>query len=128
MEFLKYIFLASFAVLAPIHAIMATVGFLIFADLILGIWAAYSRGEKIRSSAMRRTISKILAYQLTIISGFLIETYLLSGVLQISKIAAGVIGMVELKSIIENADVIYGKPIFKEILSKLGSDNDKKKD
>lgn len=123
-EWLIKILLASLAALAPIKMVMITVGFLIFGDLVTGMWAAHKRGEKISSAAMRRTISKIFVYQLSIISGFLLETYILDHVLPIAKIVAGVIGMVEFKSILENSNTIVGGDIFKTILSKLGSDND----
>lgn len=125
MEWLQKIALASLAALAPIHAIMISVGFLIVADLVTGIWAAKKRGEKISSAAMRRTISKIVIYQLAVISGFLLEKYLLSDLLPVSKIVAGVIGLVEFKSMLENSGSIVGGDIFKMILAKLGSENDK---
>ncbi len=111
--------------LTPIHAIMITVGFLIFADLVLGIMAANKRGEKITSAVMRRTLSKILVYQLVVVSGFVAETYLLGGVMPISKLAAGAIGLVEVTSLVENANSILGYNVFKQLLSKLGSENDK---
>ena len=116
------------AVLAPIKMVMITVGFLILADLITGIWAAIKRGEEINSSAMRRTISKMFVYQITVIGGFLLETYILSGSVPVSKIVAGVIGMVEFKSVLENSNVIVGDDVYAIILKKLGSDNDKKKE
>lgn len=124
-SYIKATSLGFIALLAPIHAVMISVGFLIFTDLVIGIIAAHKRGEKITSSAMRRTVSKILVYQLTIISGFLCETYLLGGLIPISKLAASAIGLVEIKSILESANEIHGKPLFKSVLSKLGSDNDK---
>jgi hypothetical protein len=117
--------LSIVALLAPIHAVMLTVGVLIFVDLVLGIWAAIKRKEEIKSSVMRRTISKILIYQLVVISAFLCETYLFGGLIPACKLAASVIGLVELKSILENADSINGEPIFKKLVKKLGSDNDK---
>lgn len=124
--FLKSLAVSAIAVLAPIHMMMTVVGVLIFADLALGIWAAYKRGESISSSAMRRTLSKILVYQLVLITGFLCETYLIGGLVPISKIAAAAIGMVEMTSILENANSINGESIFKKLLQRLGSDNDKK--
>lgn len=118
--------LTIIAALTPIHAIMITVGVLIFTDLFLGIYAAHKRNEPIKSSAMRRTISKILVYQTVIITGFLCETYLLKGFIPISQIAAAAIGLVEMTSILENANSINGESIFKKLIEKLGSDNDKK--
>lgn len=120
--------LSCISLLAPIHMVMTTVGVLIFVDLFLGIWAALKRKEEIKSSVMRRTISKILIYQLVVISAFLCETYLFGGLIPACKLAASVIGLVELKSILENADSINGEPLFKKLIQKLGSDNDKPKE
>lgn len=124
-EWFEKIIVASLAALAPIHPIMISVGFLILADLITGIWAAKKRGEKVSSAAMRRTVSKIFIYQMVIIGGFVLETYLLGGLIPVSKIAAGVIGLVEFKSMLENSGHIVGDDIFKMILKKIGSENDK---
>lgn len=126
MSFLKSFLLSMLSVFAPIQAILCAVVFLIFVDLITGIVAAKKRGETIKSSAMRRTVSKILIYELAIMAGFICETYLIGGMIPISKLVAGVIGMVEIKSIFENCDVINGEPILKKLIEKLGSDNDKK--
>lgn len=125
-DVLKSLFLGFLGILTPIHMMMLVVGILIFTDLFLGIWAARKRGEKIESSAMRRTISKILVYQAVIITGFLCETYLLKGFIPISQIAAAAIGLVEMTSILENANSINGESIFKKLIERLGSDNDKK--
>lgn len=110
----------------PVYPIMAVAGFLIFADLATGMLAARKNKEPISSAAMRRTVSKILVYQLVIMSGFLVEMYMLGGMLPISKIAASIIGLTELLSILENAEKAYGAPIFKKLLTLLGSENDKK--
>ena len=126
MEFISKTLVVIATVLAPIQAVLITVGILIMADLLTGIWAAKKRKEKISSSVMRRTISKMVIYQLAVICGFLLETYLLGGILPVAKIVAGVIGMVEFKSILENSNWIVGSDIFKLVLQKLGSDNDKK--
>jgi len=124
MEWLKKLLVASAAVLAPIQMVLITVGALITIDLITGILASMKRGNPIRSAVMRRTITKMLVYQLTVISGFLLETYILGGSVPITKILGSVIGMVEFKSILENANIIADGDIIKGIISKLGSDND----
>lgn len=124
MDYLKYFSISILAIFAPIKAVMVTVGILIFGDLILGIWAASKRGENISSAAMRRTISKMFVYQLTIMTGFLLEVYIMQSILPIAKLVAGVIGMVEFKSLLENATVITGTD-FQELIKKLGSKNDR---
>ena len=124
MEWVKGLVIASFAVLMPIHAAMAAAGVLIVSDLILGMWVARKRGEKLTSAAMRRTISKMLIYQSAIITGFICETWLLSGFIPVSKLVSGVIGVVEMKSILENANSISGGDIFAKVIKALGSKND----
>ncbi len=119
--------LAAIAALAPIQAILVSVGVLIISDLFTGIMAAKKRKEKLSSAVMRRTVSKILIYQTAVITGFLLETYLLMGLVPISKIVAGAIGLVEFKSILENCNAALGQDIFQTVLLKLGSDNDPKK-
>jgi hypothetical protein len=118
--------LSALAVFAPIKALFLVTGILILSDLFTGILAARKRGQKISSAAMRRTITKVFVYQCAIGIGFLIETYMLDGFVPVSKIAAGLISLVEGKSIFENLDVINGHPIFKTLVEKLGSVNDLK--
>lgn len=127
-EWLIRIALAGLAALAPIHAILISVGIMILADLFTGIWAAKVKGETITSAAMRRTISKILVYQTSVVTGYLLETYMLSSIFPVAKLVAGVIGLVEFKSILENGNKILGQDLFKTVLQKLGSDNDKPKE
>jgi phage-related holin len=125
-EWLIKIAIAGISVLAPIKAILITVGILIFADLVTGIMAASKRKEDIDSASLRRTVSKIVVYQIAIITGFLIETYLLENAVPVSKLVATVVSMVEFKSILENSEDILGYSILKVILKQLGSNNDTK--
>lgn len=121
----------AIAALAPVHAMMITVGVLIFLDLVTGIWASIKRGDKVTSAAMRRTISKILIYNIAVITGFLLEKYLIGGIVPASNLIAGTIGIIETISILENGNSILGDNIFSIVIAKLklklGSDNDPKK-
>jgi hypothetical protein len=123
-DFIIKLLLAAIAVLSPIKTVIIATGVVIILDLISGVVRAVKAKEAIQSSVMRRTVTKFLVYQLAIISGFIIETYLLSGI-PITKLVSSVIGLVEIKSILENLNDIYGQNIFKSILDKLGSDNSK---
>ena len=128
---LGYILATVVSVLAPIHAVIITVGILILFDSITGVLAARKRGEKIKSSGLRRTVSKAIVYQIAVISAFLVQKYLISDTVPVSKIVSGIIGVVELTSIFENLNTVYGANIFKKVLNLLGSPNDennKKKD
>lgn len=117
--------IAILAVFAPIQAVIVSVGVLVAADMITGIWAAHKQSKSITSAGLRRTVSKLIIYQVAILSGFLVEHYLAGDIVPIVKLIGGVIGMVELKSILENVNVINGVDIFKSVLQKLGSQNDK---
>lgn len=122
-KWLVPIALASLAYLAPIHSMLIVVGILIFGDMILGIWAALKRGEEISSSRLRDTVSKMFIYHLVLILGFLVQNDLFQGLIPVAKLSASVIGMVEIKSVFENASEILGRPIFKDVIKKLGSKN-----
>lgn len=126
MKLQSKLLLTLVSLFAPAKMLLLSVGILILVDLITGIWAALKRGERIKSAALRRTVSKMFIYQLAVISGFLVEHYMLDGFLPVSKIVASVIGMVELASVLENANTILGQNLFGALIKKLGSDNDLK--
>ena len=124
------IFISIIAIFAPIKALLLVTGILIFSDLIAGIIAAKKKGEwttfsDLKSAALRRTITKICVYNAAIMLGFLTETYMIDGFLPMSKIAAGAVSLVEMKSILEKLDTINGSSIFKTLIERLGSVNDK---
>jgi len=125
-DYLIGLVVTTAAIFAPIKAIFLVTGILIFSDLILGIMAAKKRGEKVTSAGLRRTATKVFVYNAAIILGFLVETFMLEGFLPISKITAGLMSVVELTSILENLNTINGSPVFKKLIEKLGSVNDKK--
>jgi DNA-binding ferritin-like protein (Dps family) len=125
MNTLKYVGVSLIALLAPAKALLISVGFLIIADLVTGIWAAVKRNDKISSAALRRSVSKIFVYQLAVISGFLVEHFMLADMFPVSKVVASVIGLVELTSILENSNTILGQDLFKSVIAKLGSQNDR---
>lgn len=106
------------AVLAPVHGIMLAVGALIFIDLFTGIWRAWKVKEKITSNGLRRTITKMVAYQLGIVTALILEKYLMTGVPMI-QIVAGIIGVTEAKSVFENITVITGIDFLSVIKDKL---------
>lgn len=115
--------IATVALLAPVHPLLIASGVLILIDLITGVIRAFKHKEKIKSSVLRRTVTKMLVYNVAIITGFILETYLLPEI-PATKLISSIIGLVEAKSILENLNEIYGTDLFKALLTKLGSDND----
>lgn len=116
------------AVFAPIKELIVVTVVLIIVDLITGMLAARKKGQKLSSAGIRRTFTKFTVYLTGICIGWLVEHYMLEGFMSVSKIAAGLISVIEGKSIFENLDVINGNPIFKVLVEKLGSVNDIKKE
>lgn len=125
-EYLTALLVSVVAIFAPIKAIFLVTGILIFSDLVFGIIAAKKRGEKITSAGLRRTVTKIFVYNAAVALGFLVEKYMLDGFIPVSKIASGLISVVEFTSILESLNAINGSPVFAKLIEKLGSVNDKK--
>jgi hypothetical protein len=111
---------ASLAVFLPIKELMLTIGFLVSADLVVGLWKAIKTGQRIRSRRMSDTITKLLLYQLAIMSGFLIETFIISELIPVTKLIATVIAIIEFKSIIESIEAVTGKDLWSKIKTIIG--------
>jgi len=111
---------ASLAVFLPIKELMLTIGFLVGADLVVGVWKALKTGQRIRSRRMSDTVTKLLLYQLAIMSGFLIETFIISELIPVTKLIATVIAIIEFKSIIESIEAVTGKDLWSKIKTIIG--------
>ena len=124
-KLLLELLLSILAILAPVKAVMMTVGVLIVADFVFGIWAAKKRGEAITSRKMGASISKALVYQVAVITAFLVERYLMEGFMPVTKIVSSMIGIVEIKSLYENCGEILGQPVFRAIYEKIKREGEK---
>jgi hypothetical protein len=116
----KFWLLASLAVFLPIKELMLTIGFLVGADMVVGIWKALKLKQRIRSRRMSDTITKLLLYQIAIMSGFLIETFIIAELIPITKLVATVIAVIEFKSIIESIESVTGKDLWSRIKTIIG--------
>lgn len=119
-QLLYNLFLALVLVFAPIKATLITVMVLAMADLVAGILAARARKEAITSSGLKRTIIKVLAYEVVVMLGYLTEQYMTGDLVPVVKVLAGLIGITELKSIIENMQDISGVPLMSILAKKIG--------
>lgn len=118
-HFLYNLFLSLVAVFSPITPLILTVGFLIALDFFVGIYRAFKLKEPISSRKMGNTISKMLLYQCTILSLYVFEVYILDSALPITKIGAGLISIVEIKSLDENIQKITGISVYDRIVKVL---------
>lgn len=106
------------AVLAPIQSTMLAVSALVIIDTVTGVWAAKKRNEKITSFRFSDVIGKTIAYHLVIFSSYLMETYFLPEI-PVVRVAAGLIGTTEFKSLLENITDITGVSVWDLLLEKI---------
>lgn len=114
--------------IAPIVPLMLTVGLLITVDTCFGIWAAIKRGEQFTSNGLSRLTVKMCVYQVTIITLYFYEKHITGDFLPVMRIAATMLSVVEVISILENAGIILGKPVFRTLINKLSSKSNKFED
>ena len=119
MKFIETLALSILAVFAPIQATIAVVALLILADLITGIIASKKRGEPITSAGIKRTVGKVFLYEIALCLSFLVQQYLTGDYLPACKLVGALIGLTELKSILENLETISGDRLFRVVLSKI---------
>jgi hypothetical protein len=113
---LNSIFISLIAVIAPIKPLFLVTGFLIMVDFIFGIYKARKLKEKITSRKMGNTISKLLLYNLAILSVFLLNKYIINTQLPLEKIVAGLIGLTEVKSLDESFKLLFGFSFYDKII------------
>ncbi len=128
LQTLKTLAITVLSIFLPIQPLIVAAFVLITADLVVGILAARKEGIPITSSGIKRTVGKILLYELAIIISFIAEKYLLSDLMPVSKLVAGFIGATELKSILENIDILNGSSLFKTLVNKVVQKQDTKLD
>ena len=117
--------ISTLAVFAPIKEMIVVAALAVVVDLITGIIAAYKRGEKIKSSKMATTVSKLLVIQTAIIMSFLIQKFLIQDSFPLTSWVSGIIGIQQVYSILENLNSISGGKMFADLLNKLSSINAK---
>jgi hypothetical protein len=133
------IILGLMAFLAPIQGILITVGVLILADTILGVWKARKLKEKISSRKLSQIISKMFLYEGTIVLFFMIDKFMLGDILQqffaveylLTKVVALVLASIEVFSMDENYRAVrtYGLwHAFKKLVGRARDVKDELKD
>lgn len=117
------------AVLSPVVPLLLTVGFLVMVDFIFAIYRQWKQDpSKITSRKMGNTVSKLTTYTLAILAIFLLEKYILIGVLPITKMAAGLICLVELKSIDENFFILNKYSLWSKVVNLINRGQSNTKD
>ena len=111
--------IATAAVFVPIKAALIAIVVLTLLDLVSGVSAAIKRKESITSSGFKRTVIKLLVYLSVACLAYVVEAFLTGGLIPLAKIASGLVGVTELKSILENMEEVTGLPILQMLIDKL---------
>lgn len=119
---LEYILIPMALFFAPLKGILITVAAFIVLDTISGIWKSKVNKVPITSKGLSAAVSKMLLYQLSVITVFLLDYYvigdILKGVFGIEGLAVKVTAMllifIEGQSINENYKVAKGVDLWKE--------------
>lgn len=111
--------LALGSLFAPTKPILIAIMVLSMIDLLTGILSAHKRKEPITSSGLKRTVLKIAVYQFAVLTAYLVQLYLTGPDLPVMNMVASLIGITELKSVLENLDIVLGESAFGAVVSKL---------
>lgn len=121
MKQLENALVAIVAVLAPVKMALLTTLLLVLVDLLTGLVAARKQGSIITSLGLKKTIVKLLVYELIIVLSYLIDTYLTGGTILLLNIVSGLIGITELRSVVENLNIITGDKLLDSLLNAISS-------
>ena len=115
------LFFIALSYMAEIKHLFHVMIALVFIDLITGIWKSVkaSGWRSIKSRTLKRSVIKVTAYTLAIISTYIIEKEIILTGIYISRIVVGLICMVEIASIFENLAEITGDNVFLKIFETL---------
>ncbi len=119
MKWFETSLLALLALFAPAKSVLITVMVLSMVDLVTGLVASRKSGSPITSTGLKRTILKVVIYQVAVLSAFLVEQFLTGPDMPVMKWVSGLIGLVELKSVLENLDLIAGGSFFRSLTDRL---------
>lgn len=106
----------------PVQSFLVFTMVLVLCDLVTGIRAARHRGEALRSKGFSRTVWKIALYCTAILlsHGMAVVFFEPKGLsFDLVWIVAGIIGLTEFKSNLENIAVVTGTDIWALIADKI---------
>ena len=125
MLLLKMVLVSLIAFITPIQCLIVGIGALIAFDTVTGVYKAYKTGVKITSVRFGHIISKLLLYNIAVISGYILQLMIGLDIVPLAKIISVAISLTELKSIAENVNAVTGIDIWivvKDYLKRNGDD------
>lgn len=110
---------------SELQSSLFAIGFLIFIDTLTGVWGAYTTGgiKAIHSSKAGRILSKFILYPLSIIVAKVAQLYL-SPAIPWVDVTAGILAIIEVKSIFENIGIILGFDLWDRVKKAIWKNKD----
>lgn len=115
LKYLPEVLLCIAAFFTPILMLMIATFCLVALDTITGLIKANKIKEKITSRRLGQIVPKLIIYFVFIFAANIVELYMVPQVPWVS-IFAGIIGTIELKSILENASATLGYDALKGLI------------
>ena len=117
-DFLLTLVISILSLITPIKPLVFTIGFVIAIDFIFGVYRSWKLDPKsITSRKMGHTISKILFYNLSVITVYFVAGIWSSDVgLLAAKATALLIGLTEIKSIDESFQILFGFGFYQKVM------------
>jgi len=124
------------AFLMPISGLLFLVGFVIVLDTITGVWKSMKRKVPITSRGLSAIISKMLLYEVTVIMFYMIDKFILNGIilhffsveLLLTKVLALILVSIEVMSINENYKAVKGLDLWQAMKNLFSRAKDIKKE
>lgn len=114
---------ALVALFTPLVTILGSTTLLVICDLITGVLKAKKQGEEVTSHGIKKTAVKLGVYLIVIVLSSVTETYLTNGQVPVLNVVTSIIGITELKSCVENLNIITGGTIVDTIMRAISQRN-----
>jgi hypothetical protein len=111
------------ALFAPIQTMVLSTLALVVCDLITGFWVSKRRGIPSRYKGLKHTVVKLFVYVSAIALAFITEVYLTQSSVPVLNVVTSIIGITELKSCLENLNILVGGDVVKLILERISNDS-----
>lgn len=108
------------AFLMPISGLLFLVGFVIILDTITGVWKSIKNKVPITSRGLSAIISKMLLYEVTVVLFYMIDHFILNGIIKqffsvdllCTKVLSLILISIEVMSINENYKAVKGLDLW----------------
>ncbi len=113
--------------LLPTYEMIGLTFFLLLADMVTGIWKSIKTDVPVTAAKMNITVEKMVAYMIGILCAYGVQHHITNDLVKVMLIFTSVISFKELKSVIENVEVITNTKIWNMIVDQISAVLPKKK-